>query len=172
MHSLCTRIHEVIHGAASGMTSQQLEWKPEGKWSAADVLEHLALTYSGSRIGLDRCAEAGKPIARRPTLKDRLRAFVVVNLGYLPGGRQAPKGTVPKGDAAGPAILEHFDQQLAAMDAAIARAEQRFGNSVKLVNHPIIGPLTATEWRKFHLVHARHHARQIERLRDNLQGKQ
>jgi hypothetical protein len=170
MNSSCWRIHEVIHNAAAGMTPEQLEWHPEGKWSAAEILEHLSLTYSGSKIGLDRCAEAGKPSARGATLKDRLSAFVVVKLGYLPSGRQAPKGTVPKG-AASSNIFEHFDYQLAAMDEAITRCEERFGGGVKLINHPIIGPLTASEWRKFHLVHAQHHAKQIAQLKQSLAGR-
>jgi hypothetical protein len=87
----------------------------------------------------------------------------------LPGGRQAPKGTVPKG-APSSNILEHFDQQLAAMDEAITRCEERLGGG-KLINHPIIGPLTASEWRKFHLVHAQHHAKQISKIRARLEGK-
>jgi hypothetical protein len=170
MNSSCQRIHEVIHNAAAGMTPEQLEWHPEGKWSVAQILEHLSLTYSGSKIGLDRCAQAGAPAARSASLKDRLSTFVVVKLGYLPGGRQAPKGTVPKGTSTSN-ILEHFDQQLAAMDEAITCCEQRFGAAVKLLNHPIIGPLTAAEWRKFHVVHAQHHAKQIARLKLNLAGR-
>jgi hypothetical protein len=125
------------------------------------------VTYSGSKIGLDRCADAGKPLARRATLKDRLIAFVVVKLGYMPAGRQAPKGTVPTGHGSGN-MLEHFDQQLAAMDEAITRCEERFGNRLKLINHPILGPLTAPEWRTFHLVHAQHHAKQISTIKYRL----
>jgi hypothetical protein len=170
MNSSCRRIHEVIHAATAGMTVEQIEWHREGKWSAAEILEHLALTYSGSKFGLDRCADADKPSARTASAKDRLSTLVVVTLGYLPGGRKAPKGTLPKG-LPGSMILEHFDQQLVAMDEAITRCEQRFGTRVKLVNHPIIGPLTGPEWRKFHLVHAQHHAKQIARLKGNLQGR-
>jgi hypothetical protein len=34
------------------------------------------------------------------------------------------------------------------------------------MDHPFLGPLTASQWRKFHLVHGRHHARQIrERMK-------
>jgi hypothetical protein len=33
------------------------------------------------------------------------------------------------------------------------------------MDHLILGPLTAGQWRKFHWVHGQHHARQIrERL--------
>jgi hypothetical protein len=31
-----------------------------------------------------------------------------------------------------------------------------------------LGPLTGAQWRKFHLVHGRHHARQIRQLRAGL----
>jgi hypothetical protein len=30
----------------------------------------------------------------------------------------------------------------------------------------MLGPLTAGQWRKFHLIHGRHHAKQIRRLSD------
>jgi DinB superfamily len=170
MTSCCERIQQVIHAALEGMTREQLAWRPAGKWSAADVLEHLTLTYKGTKIGGDRCLAAGKPLARNPSMADRLRTFVVVTLGYLPGGRQAPEGTRPTGINSGSA-LEEFDQQLAAMDRAIESCDERFGSRKKLMNHPIIGPLTVSEWRKFHLVHARHHARQIAMLKSNLQGK-
>jgi len=51
------------------------------------------------------------------------------------------------------------------MDDMIARCEEKFGSSSKLLDHPILGPLTGAEWRKFHLVHGRHHVKQIRRLR-------
>jgi len=170
MTSSSQRIQQVIHAAASGMSPEQLEWRQEGKWSAADVIEHLTLTYSGSKVGLDRCLDASRPLARTPTLADRLRTFVVVTLGYLPGGRKAPEMTMPQG-VRGAKALEYFDQQLEAMDKALDVCEEKFGSDRKLLNHPIIGPLTAREWRKFHFVHARHHARQIGKLKDSLQGK-
>lgn len=170
MNSSAQRIHEVIHTAAADITPEQLQWHPEGKWSVADVLEHLSLTYSGTRIVLDRCAQEGTPSARTASWKDRIRTFVVVTLGYLPAGRKAPAGTVPKGSM-GSEVIQNFDQQLAAMDQAIDRCERRFGSGVKLVNHPILGPLTAPQWRKFHLVHARHHAKQINSLKRRLAGK-
>ena len=171
MNSSCERIQQVIRTATAGMSPQQLEWKPAGKWSAADILEHLMLSYAGTTLGSNKCLEMGKPIARKSTLKDRVVTLVVVALGYLPNGREAPEMTKPKG-LRGADAMERFDRELANMDSAIALCEQRFGRHNKLMNHPIIGPLTTNEWRKFHLVHACHHAKQIKRLRDSLQGKQ
>jgi hypothetical protein len=51
------------------------------------------------------------------------------------------------------------------MDAVIQECETRFGRSKPIADHPVLGPLTASEWRKFHLVHAKHHAKQIRKLR-------
>jgi hypothetical protein len=52
------------------------------------------------------------------------------------------------------------------MDDCIGRCEEKFGAHRKLLDHPILGPLTAAQWRKFHLVHGLHHVKQIWRLRE------
>jgi hypothetical protein len=52
-----------------------------------------------------------------------------------------------------------------AMDGIIARCEESFGGRTKLLDHPILGPLTAPQWRKMHLVHGLHHLKQLRRLR-------
>ena len=51
------------------------------------------------------------------------------------------------------------------MDAIIGQCEARFGRHVKLLDHPILGALNAAEWRMLHLVHGRHHQKQL-RLRE------
>jgi hypothetical protein len=62
-------------------------------------------------------------------------------------------------------VLAEFAEKISAMDAVIAKAEERFGSQIPLVDHPILGPLRAAQWRKFHWVHGRHHLKQLERLR-------
>jgi hypothetical protein len=52
------------------------------------------------------------------------------------------------------------------MDSIIARCEEQLGSRCKLLDHPILGPLTASQWRKFHLVHGLHHVKQLRRLRE------
>jgi hypothetical protein len=51
------------------------------------------------------------------------------------------------------------------MDEAIAQCESRFGKQNRLLDHPILGPLTGRQWRKFHWVHGHHHLKQIQGLR-------
>lgn len=164
MNSAIERLANQIAQATEGLSERELSWNPGRKWSIAEVLEHLSLTYTGTTIVFNRCLEANKASARTPSLKDRVGAFVVTRLGFLPSGREAPKPTRPKGKPP-EAVLANIRNDLAAMDEAIAQCERKFGDDRKLVDHPIIGPLTAAEWRKFHCVHGRHHLRQIQRLR-------
>ena len=164
MHRDLQRLQQEIDQAVTGMSLPQLAWRPQGKWSAAAILEHLSLTYSGTAKGLRRCLEAGHPTATAPTRRERAACFVVTGLRFMPSGRQAPAMVVPKG-APLDTVLPDLRRHLAAADDAIARCEAQFGARIKIANHPILGPLTARQWRMFHLVHGRHHLRQIVRLR-------
>ena len=135
-----------------------------GKWTGAQILEHLSLAYGSTGRLLERCLQSGKPSATAPTFSKRIAAGFVLALGRLPSGREAPSFTRPRGlppDAA----LTAFHQNLQAMDETIARCETRFGAHLKIADHPFLGPLTLPQWRKFHWIHTRHHARQLRRLR-------
>jgi uncharacterized protein DUF1569 len=169
MDSYLKQLEESISAATAGVTAEQLTWHPQGKWSTAEILEHLLLTYTGTVRGFQRCLQADKPLATAPTWKHRLRTFVLLKLEYFPQGREAPAPTRPKGTPP-EVVLSSLRENIRAMDEIIAACAQKFGERVKLVDHPILGPLTAREWRKFHWIHARHHMRQIERLRATASG--
>jgi hypothetical protein len=164
MDAYLKRLREAITSATLGMTTEDLLRHPEGKWSTAEVLEHLYLTYTGTVKGFERCLQAGKPLARTPMLKDRMRTFVVTGLGHLPQGRKAPERTQPRGMPADE-VTREIGPRLLAMEELIAQCEARFGKRTRVVDHPILGPLTARQWRKFHWVHGRHHVKQIQKLR-------
>ena len=150
---------------ASGMSQAAWDHALPGKWSCAQIFEHLHLSYTATTEGTLNAMQEGKPLGGRPTLRHRISTFYVAELGLLPSGRKAPQHTIPK-DGAGVESLRQFNDALVAMDATLADAEKRFGSRVKLLDHPILGPLTAREWRRFHRTHARHHLKQIaERVR-------
>jgi hypothetical protein len=158
------RLVRLISKETEGLSLDQLQWHPEAKWSIAQVLEHLSLTYSSTKIVFDRCLNAGKTSATQPNARQRMIAFVVTGLGYMPSGREAPVPVRPKAGAptATPASLE---DKISQMDESIAACESRFGCNVKVADHLILGPLTAPQWRNFHWVHGRHHLKQIRRLK-------
>jgi hypothetical protein len=74
----------------------------------------------------------------------------------------APKQTVPV-NGSGVESLRQFNDALVAMDATLTDAEKRFGSAVKILDHPILGPLNTKDWRRVHRTHARHHLKQIEK---------
>jgi len=159
------RLQNAISSATAGLSAELLARRPaQGKWSAAEVLEHLYLTYTGTIKGFEKCLRAGTPLARVPTLMDRLRTTVVVGLGYLPEGRHSPQNALPRGLPCDQ-VLAEVAEKISAMDAVITQAEQQFGQHHRLLDHPILGPLQAHQWRKFHWVHGSHHIKQLHRLR-------
>jgi hypothetical protein len=160
MDSHLLRLHNAITSAACDLTAEQLDRRPEGKWSTAQILEHLLLTYTGTIKGMQLCLDGGKPRARRRTLTEFFKVFLVIEAGYFPGGRSAPERTRPQGMAAKD-ICGQIAGNITAMDQVIAECERRFGRRTLVLDHPILGPLTCTQWRKFHWVHGRHHVKQI-----------
>jgi len=164
MDSRLEKLKQALESAVEGMSSEQLSWHPPGKWCAAEVLEHLYLSYTGTINGFERVMKAGKPLATQASMKHRVQTLVVVGLGYMPGGRKAPAVAHPKGLPV-EQVRSEIGAKMVAMDAIIAQCEARFGGRVHLLDHPILGPLSAAQWRKLHLVHGRHHQKQLLRLR-------
>jgi Protein of unknown function (DUF1569) len=169
MDAYLQRLQDAIASAIHGMNADDLRRHPQDKWSTADVLEHLYLTYTGTLKGFERCLEAGEPLARTPLWKDRMRTFVVTGLGHMPQGRKAPERARPRGMPAAE-VAREIGSRIAAMDSVIAQCEARFGKRTRLLDHPILGPLTGQQWRKFHWVHGRHHVKQIHKLRQRSGG--
>jgi hypothetical protein len=160
------RLQSAIVDATASMSPEDLERRLQpDKWSAGEILEHLYLTYTGTTKGFEKCIEAGAPLTRTRTWKDRARTTVVVGLGYLPEGRKSHRNAEPRGIPCD-RVLAEFAEKIVAMDAVIAKAEEKFGSEIPLVDHPILGPLRAAQWRKFHWVHGRHHLKQLQRLRE------
>jgi len=133
MDSYLERLQQAIASATRGMTSEELTRRRGEKWSAAEVLEHLYLTYTGTLKGCQRCLEAGRPMVSSPSLTT---------------------------------IIADIGPQLVAMDKLIAQCEARYGAHIRILDHPVLGPLTPRQWRKFHWVHGRHHVKQILERRD------
>jgi hypothetical protein len=164
MNSHLERLRKELEGAMAGATPAELASGPEGKWSPVQVLEHLWLTYKNTSRGLSKCLEKGAPLATRATFIHRVKTLVVVRLKYLPGGAKAPERATPRGTASNE-VLRSIFPEIQQMDSGLAECERKFGANTKIMDHPVLGPLTVHQWRTFHWVHGRHYARQIrERL--------
>jgi hypothetical protein len=153
-------LQEEIAVAVAGVSAEDWERHPPGKWCAGEVLEHLYLTYTGTAKGFSRVIDAGKLTTTAASWKQRGRKLVLLSFSYMPAGREAPLSTRPKG-LPREKVLGEIAARIAEMDGLIGQCEEKFGARNQLLDHPILGPLTGAQWRKFHLVHGRHHLKQI-----------
>ena len=165
MASHLESLRRALEDALAGASDSALSEAPEGKWTSGQILEHLFLTYKNTNYGIGKCLTKGAPLATSSTLKHRLGTLLVVNFGYMPAGRKAPERALPQGLPPGE-VRSTILAEIQKMESGLTECERRFGTGAKIMDHPFLGPLTANEWRKFHLVHGCHHAAQIrERLK-------
>lgn len=165
MPSELERLRLELEGALAGIDDGALTKAPAGKWSGAQILEHLFLSYKNTNRGLAMCLEKGGAMCKAaPTLKERAATLLVANLGYMPRGRKAPQRVLPQGMPPAEARTTIF-AEIQKMESGFDDCEHKLGARTKLMDHPFLGPLTARQWRKFHLVHGRHHAKQIRERR-------
>ena len=138
------------------------EWQrgPAGKWTPAQIVEHLALGLTlSAETFLARRNHA--PMARRPrTPAQKIAKLFIFGLRWFPPGRKAPERTTPAPQVDRASAEAHF---LAAVEAwdQVDRALLPERRADLFVKHPRMGDLTVEEWMRFHIIHARHHARQI-----------
>jgi hypothetical protein len=164
VHTKLAELRTVLANAIDGMSHDDFARHPLGKWSSAEILDHLNLTYLGTIKNCERCLTTGKAGSGANRTSKRWQRLYVVGLGLLPSGRKSPERVLPRGtpvEELTTAIFENINR----MDKAIADCNDRFGHGNVIADHPILGPLTASEWCKFHFVHGKHHARQIVGLR-------
>jgi hypothetical protein len=132
------------------------------RWCAQQIIEHLMLTYQLTTDSVSRQLHSGRiPKNRRNVLEFLLRVQTI-GIGYLPDGVPAIRAFRPVGftPEAGPAIAARFMASAEAMDVQLVAARRKFGIQV-CGEHPFFGVMRVDEWRRYHAVHAAHHAVQL-----------
>jgi len=157
-------LEDLILGPLRGRSDAECQAVVDGKWSAAQIIEHLALglELSGQKFSERRAAA---PMARRPGRPaERIAKFLIMGLRWFPPGRKAPEKTVPGMGVTRATAERHFRDGLDLWNR-ITRELLPQRAADLFVRHPRMGDMTMEEWIRFHGIHARHHARQIrERL--------
>ena len=131
-----------------------------GRWSTAQVLEHLTLAFRANVEAIEKALASGEVRGRPPRLAQRLGRILVIDIGYFPRV-QAPERTRPTGSIPAARSVGAICEALVALDAALTRASARFGDRALVANHPYFQGLTVPQWRKFHWRHTVHHLRGI-----------
>ena len=161
VHRYLQSARDAIDGAVGRLSAEVISRKSDGRWSIAEILEHLTLAYTGNAAALKKALESGELRARKPLLRQTLGRILVVDIGYFPRV-EAPSGTRPSGTIAPERALPAARDALEELDRALALVGQRFGETLPVANHPYFAGLSVQQWRKFHWQHTRHHMKQVE----------
>jgi hypothetical protein len=133
------------------------------RWCAQQVMEHLILTYKLTSESVCRQLKSGRVPKNRRNVLEFLLRVQTIGLGYMPSGVPAlrsvrPAEYVPE---SGEAIAIRFMAAGEAMDELLVAARKKFGIQA-CGEHPFYGVMRVDEWRRYHAVHALHHAGQLQ----------
>jgi len=169
MDQVLQRLDEELGLAVRGLSAQETQWTPmlaPEKWTIQQIVEHLLLSYRSSWLVFQKRIDKAAPTQAKPSLRQRM-AQAMIGMGYFPRGRQAPAEVSPEPSEIhrpGDELARKIEEELTRLDAAASEAERLFGKR-QFATHFVLGPLSARQWRRFHLVHGLHHVKQIRQIR-------
>lgn len=168
MDAWLDRLQKEIEETTRDLLDSDWRRAPEGRWSCAQILEHLGRSYGTTAKMLElRMGVGGPPQLRAARISEFLTKVLILNLEIFPSGALSPTQVRPQGDP-GPVALQRALHNLERMDLAITSAEERWGSKQPVAMHPVLGPLSTGQWRKFHFMHGHHHVLQ---MRKSLAGR-
>ena len=136
-----------------------LQPRAPGKWSPAQVTEHVAIAYEVARSVVDG-SYSGRAAPRIVQVLIRTIGFnPIVRTGRFKKGTKAPAFFQPTATPASvaelTARLEHAANGF--IDAVEAAASQ--GRAI--ANHPFFGRVPLPDYTRLQAIHARHHREQL-----------
>ena len=153
-------IPDVVLGPLAGRPEAHWHRAPPGKWTPAQIVQHLAISIDGSGRAFEQ-RRAKPPMRRRPRpVRQRLAQFVYLDIGLIPSGRPAPAATEPAERPDAGAVERQLRDGVARF-LALAHELLPARRNDLFVKHPAFGDLTLPEWLQFHIRHCAHHAKQI-----------
>jgi hypothetical protein len=161
-----SKLSSALHGLNSSQTQLRLT-DDNSCWTIQQITEHLLMTYASTSSAFESRLAKGTPTLSRPSPSHRARQFIVITLGLMPGRRKAPPEVTPTRTDhrfSGEQLIASTHKALTHLDVIFSQADQAFGPA-RCLTHFALGPLSASQWRRFHLSHGSHHVRQILAIR-------
>jgi hypothetical protein len=171
MNPILQALQREIAASLRGLDPSQTQLSPSsppGKWSIQQIIEHLLLTYSSTETVINARLVKRTPTRAQATVPQRIFQYAVTRCGYFPTGREAPSIVTPQPTThplSGELLTHATAERLANLDMLLAEAEILFGPKIQFASHTVLGPLHINQWRTFHLVHGRHHLKQVAAIR-------
>jgi uncharacterized damage-inducible protein DinB len=135
----------------------------DGRWSPAEVTEHLSLAFDAAV----RQMAGGERMAPRAgtVMQALLRWFLLPHIVFhrsFPLRARAPREIRPTSSDSDPgSAMDRFAAKAEAFEAAIAELAAR--ERRRTLEHPYFGRITPLQMLRFSTAHVEHHRRQLER---------
>jgi hypothetical protein len=174
MHPVFQSAFRDIAAALGGFDATSANVHPWGRphcWSVQQIVEHLVLSMDATRASLEERLAKGRP--GRNLHRSRTEwalQLMILSAGHMPKGVGAPRETTPPANMPTTGVrelTERLETAIEALDATLDHCRQRFGME-RVGRHFLLGPLRIDQWRRYHVLHLRHHLEQMAELRATL----
>lgn len=174
MHAVLKTALDALVKEVAHFDAASAEVHPRGAshcWSTSQILRHLTLSMDEARVELETRL-AKRRVARNAhrTRTEWALQLMVLTVGSMPNGIPAPESTVPAADeeCVGAAeLIKRLEIAVEQMDQTLDQARRLFGME-RVGSHFLLGPLRVDQWRRYQVVHMRHHQKQIHAIRVEL----
>jgi len=165
MHPVLKSALEPLAEQIAPLSMEEAQIAPlpgQGRWSAQQILEHLILTYGLTSDSVSRQLKTGRVPRNRRSILEFLLRVQSIGLGYMPNGVPAIRAVRPEDFTPedGLSVAARFMQAAEDMDLLLVAARKKFGVEA-CGQHPLFGVMRVDEWRRYHALHATHHAPQL-----------
>lgn len=154
------RLEEMVLGGVEGVKGEAWHDAPAGKWSLAQIVDHLGRAVETIVTAFEEQADA-RPRNRDATPRQHLLRHLLLGANKLPKPRAISERNRPG---------EHPDPEMVA--AALRMSLERLRSLTEswdtarqegvFVPHPVLGELNLPEWARFFFVRGRQYAHQIQ----------
>jgi hypothetical protein len=156
-----TAIAEFLDAVRAVPAGDWAEPSAPGKWSPAQVVEHVALVYElGLQLLQGTATDPSAPRWLRPLIGMIIRRTVLRTGRFMKSKTAAPFR--PRG---APASRDALVARLEAASRAFERsAEQEVERGRSTFDHPVFGRFGVADYVQFHAYHTKHHQAQLRRV--------
>lgn len=142
----------------------RLNVAPDGRWTPAQVIDHLAIVESGiARIMNKLLDRAGNTLPAETSDESVLGRVADFNLADRTRRIEAPEGVRPRADVSIADARAALDESRRLLMEQIERADGRALEQLSFP-HKIFGPLDLYQWILFVADHEDRHREQIEEM--------
>ncbi len=149
-------VRAFVSSAGELSPAQWSEPRAEGKWSPAQIADHVAVSYeAASEVMHGRARGPAPPRVLRPLLR-MLLLKPVLWLGRFPARAKAPSALRPAASPAeAPVLLERLRAAAAAFEGDVLASRS------PTVDHPAFGRVRLVDLVRLQEIHTRHHRQQL-----------